>query len=125
MGSDEVELGAGVIRRHEQVRLVLVGRVGRCWLRGRCQSLEVEFVGVALPVHLRHDVLIVVVPKRSGKYLSVNHQIDLRRQGNLNQFPCALPWIRLDFQGAVKALFATNDNRKAYEWRDCPAEPFK
>jgi hypothetical protein len=31
-------------------------------LRRRCQPLEVELVSVPLPVHLGHDVLVVVVP---------------------------------------------------------------
>lgn len=62
MGAHEVELGGGVVRRHEEVALVLVC-CGVCagGLGGRGQALEVELVGVALPVHLCHDVLVVVV----------------------------------------------------------------
>lgn len=61
-GWHEVELGVAVAR-HEEVALVFVGRrVRRGRLRGRCQALEVELVGVPLPVHLGHDIFVVVVP---------------------------------------------------------------
>jgi len=62
VGTDQVELGTGVVGRHEQVRLVLVGRIGWRRLGGGRKSLEVELVGVAFAVHLGHDVLIVVIP---------------------------------------------------------------
>ena len=61
MSADQVELGSGVVRRHEQVRLVLVGRIGRSGLSGGRQALEIELVGVAFAVHLGHDVLVVVI----------------------------------------------------------------
>jgi hypothetical protein len=51
-----------VVTGHEEVALVLVGgRVGGRWLRGRRQPLEVELVGVPLAMHFGHYVLIVVV----------------------------------------------------------------
>lgn len=64
MGTHEgTELGAVVVRAHEQLALVLVtaGIAGRR-LRRRCQALEVELVGVPLAVNFRHYVLVVVVP---------------------------------------------------------------
>ena len=51
-----------MVGRHEQVRLVLVGRIGWCRLGCGGKSLEVELVGVAFTVHLGHDVLVVVIP---------------------------------------------------------------
>jgi len=58
----QVQLGVSVTG-HEQLALVLVSRrVGRCRLRRSRQTLEVELVRVPLAVHLRHDVLVVVVP---------------------------------------------------------------
>lgn len=62
------ELGAMVVRRHEQIALVLVRRIaGR--LGGGRQALEVELVRVALAVHLGHDILVVVVSACGGKQL--------------------------------------------------------
>jgi len=52
-----------MIGGHEQVRLVFVrGRVRGRGLGGRRQPLEIELVRVSLPVHLRHYVLVVIVP---------------------------------------------------------------
>ena len=63
MCGHEVEFGGRVVGGHEDVALVLVGGcVGAGRLRGCSQALEVELVGVALAVHLRHYVLVVVVP---------------------------------------------------------------
>lgn len=63
MWTHEVQLGRVVITGHEEVGLVLVGRRVRCGgLRRRCQPLEVELVSIPLAVHLRHDILVVVVP---------------------------------------------------------------
>lgn len=51
---------------HEQLRTVagrlVVVRGGR--LSGGGQSLKIELIGIPLAVHLRHDVLVVVVTKR-------------------------------------------------------------
>lgn len=48
---------------HEQLALVLVRRrIGRRRLRRGCQTLEIELVRVPLAVHLRHDVLVVIIP---------------------------------------------------------------
>lgn len=59
---EAAELGAVVVGAHEQLALVLVAAgVAGGGLRGRRQALKVELVGVPLPVHLRHDVLVVVV----------------------------------------------------------------
>lgn len=64
MRTHEVELGGVVIAGHEEVRLVLVGGgVGGGRLRRCCQPLEVELVRVPLAVHLRHYVLVVVIPR--------------------------------------------------------------
>lgn len=57
---ERAQLGPVMVRRHEQVALVLVGRI-RLGLGRGCQTLEVELVGVTLAVHLRHNVLIVVI----------------------------------------------------------------
>lgn len=64
MGAHEVQLGGGVVRGHEQVALVLVSRgVGAGGLGGGGKTLEIELVGVAFPVHLGHDVFVVVIPE--------------------------------------------------------------
>ena len=65
MGAHEVEFGGRVVRRHEQVTLVLI----RCWvcaggLCGGGETLEIKLVGVSLAVNLGHDVLVVVIPGR-------------------------------------------------------------
>jgi hypothetical protein len=63
----------GWVQCRPQVALVVMvfavghGRVAsavalRLGLTGRHQSVEVELVGVALPVNFRHNVLVVVVP---------------------------------------------------------------
>lgn len=58
----QIQLGVAVTG-HEELALVLVRRrVSRRRLcRGR-QTLEIELVRVPLAVHLRHDVLVVVIP---------------------------------------------------------------
>ena len=61
------------IAGHEQLRLVLVGgRVGRRRLHRLRQSGEVELVRVPLSVHLRHDVLVVVVAQRAAQFVVVH-----------------------------------------------------
>lgn len=62
---ERAQLGPVMVRRHEQVALVLVGRI-RLGLGRGCQTLEVELVGVTLAVHLRHNVLIVVISVAAG-----------------------------------------------------------
>jgi len=63
MWTHEVQLCGVVVAGHEQVRLVFVGRWVRSGgLRRSRQPLEVELVCVPLPVHLGHDVLVVVIP---------------------------------------------------------------
>ena len=63
MWAHEVQLGRMVVAGHEQVGLVLVGGRIRCGgLRRRCKSLEVELVGVSLPVQFGHNILVIVVP---------------------------------------------------------------
>ena len=57
-----------VVRRHEEVLLVLVGdRVGGgIWaLHCLSEAVEIKLVGVTLSVNLGHDVLVVVVTKSS------------------------------------------------------------
>ena len=79
-----------MVRRHQHVRLVLVavrdfGRrcsYGRCGRRGRTarrrrlqgvrQSGEVVPIRVPLSVHLRHDVLVVVVAQRAAQFVVVH-----------------------------------------------------
>lgn len=62
------ELCTVMIGTHEKLALVLVtAGVARCRLRGRRQALEVEFVGIPLTVHLRHDVLVIVVSGSNKK----------------------------------------------------------
>ena len=69
MWAHEVQLSRMVVAGHEEVRLVFVGcRVRSSWLCRGCQALEVELVGVPFPVHLRHDVLIVVIPATIREY---------------------------------------------------------
>ena len=50
-----------MVGRHEQIRLVLVGRVGGRRLRRCRKPLEIKLVGVALAVHFAHNVLVVVI----------------------------------------------------------------
>lgn len=55
---------------HEQLALVLVGgRIRGGGLRRCRQTLEVELVRVPLPVDLRHDVLVVVIPEKTNALL--------------------------------------------------------
>ena len=68
----KAEVGGGCAVR---VSLVSAGVVGSCGCRVRVmvlvslglaglhQRVEIELVGVALPVNFRHDVLVIVVPK--------------------------------------------------------------
>ena len=92
VGQTRVELGAlaGVVAgRGEEAEvsgcgarvLVSVGRCRRCLMR-LClarlhQGVEVEFVGVPLPVDLGHDVLVVVVPATTGEKLFTNGALDI------------------------------------------------
>lgn len=63
MSSDQIELGSGgMVRRHEQVRLVFIGRIGGRRLCGCRQTLEIELVCIAFAMHFAHDVLVVVIP---------------------------------------------------------------
>jgi len=58
----QVQLGV-TVTGHEELTLVLVRRwIGRRRLRRGCQPLEIELVRVPLAVHLRHDVLVIVIP---------------------------------------------------------------
>ena len=81
VGVHEVKLGTvwvvrrvvGVVGRHENVLLVLVGRRvcgGR--LHGLGQPGEVELVSVSLAVHLGHDVLVIVVAQGSAQFVVVH-----------------------------------------------------
>ena len=66
MWTHKVQLRGMVVAGHEKVGLVLVGGRVRCGgLRRRRQSLEVELVGVSLPMHLGHDILVIVIPVQS------------------------------------------------------------
>lgn len=72
MGAYQVELGAGsMIGRHEEIRLVLVRRIGGCRLSRRCESLEIELVSVALSVHFAHYVFVVVIPKKLKYFIHI------------------------------------------------------
>lgn len=67
------ELAAVVIGSHEQVTLVLV-RVLAGRLGGSCKALEIEFVCVALTVHLGHDILVVIISaRRRGRGCNFSH----------------------------------------------------
>lgn len=65
-------LGLRVGGRRHAGRLALRHRLGRLG-----ESLEVELVGVALAVHLLHDVLVVVVSERPAKLVVVHVRLAL------------------------------------------------
>lgn len=53
--------------------LILVGvGIGARWLHRLGESGKVKFVGVAFAMHLRHDVLVVVVPQRTTQFVVVH-----------------------------------------------------
>lgn len=75
MGSHKVHLlGVGVIGAHVwQVGGVLVqGRLGGMGLQGLGNPVEVKLVGIALPVHLGHDVFVVVVAEGTAEFVIVH-----------------------------------------------------
>ena len=79
MRTHQVDLGrAVVVGRHEQLGLVLVGgRVGGRRLHRLRQAGEVIAVGIALAVHLRHDVLVVVVAQGATQLVVVHVRLAL------------------------------------------------
>ena len=79
MRTHQIDLGRAVmVGRHEQLRLVLVGgRVGGRRLHRLGESGEVIAIGVALAVHLRHDVLVVVVAKGPTQLVVVHVRLAL------------------------------------------------
>ena len=61
------KLGAMMIGRHKEITLIFV-----CWITcgglcGNGQSLEIEFISVTLAMHLRHDVLVIVISRKRRK----------------------------------------------------------
>jgi len=64
----------GVVGRHVgQVRGVLIhGGLGGVRLQCLSDAVEVELVGVALAVHLGHDVLVVIVAQRAAQLVVVH-----------------------------------------------------
>lgn len=69
-GHEGRELRRVVVRAHEQIALVLVGRVARRRLRGRRQPLEVKLVRVSLAVDFRHYIFVIVIPAQMFKRYS-------------------------------------------------------
>ena len=68
-----VELWVVVVTGHKEILLVFVGRgVGRRWLHGLSEPCKVKLVGIAFPVHLGHNVLIVVVSQRAAEFVVVH-----------------------------------------------------
>lgn len=68
----QVQLGVAVTG-HEELALVFVRRrIGRRRLRRGCQPLEIELVRVPLAVHLRHDVLVVVIPQGPRQFVVIH-----------------------------------------------------
>lgn len=92
MGSHEVHLlGVGVIGAHvRQVRGVLVqGRLGRVGLQGLGDPVEVKLVGIALPMHLGHDVFVVVVAEGAAEFIIVHVGLTL----SFPPAPSHLVWV--------------------------------
>lgn len=81
----QVQLGVAVTG-HEELALVFVRRrIGRRRLRRGCQPLEIELVRVPLAMHLRHDVLVVVIPanKRSIPFRNLCRALMLSDGGSI------------------------------------------
>lgn len=75
MGSHEVHLlWVGVVGAHvRQVRGVLVERrLRRVGLQGLGDPVEVELVGVALPMDFGHDVFVIVVAEGAAEFIVVH-----------------------------------------------------
>ena len=69
---------AVVVRRHEQLRLVLVGgRVGRCRLHRLRKPGEVVAICVPFTMNLRHDVLVVIVTQCPTQFVVVHIRLAL------------------------------------------------
>ena len=59
--------------RHEEVRLVFVGRwIGRARLHGLGQAGKVKLVRISLSVYFRHDVLVVVIAQCPAELVVVH-----------------------------------------------------
>lgn len=94
--ADQIEFrSCRVIRRHEKIRLVLVGGIRGRRLSGRRQSLKVELVRVPLAVHFAHDVLVVIVTverKKTRAFIitrpidSTQKQASLRNSNSIRRF---------------------------------------
>lgn len=98
MSADQVELGSGgVIRRHEQVRLVFIGRIGGRRLGRRRQPLEIKLVGVAFAVHFAHDVLVVVITAKC-KMDSKSTCVDQLGGGTISTLKSSGTLIKEDYQ---------------------------
>lgn len=72
-GSHQVQFGNPSERNRGEITLKLVDgllRGGR--LAHLRQAVEIELVGVALPVHFGHDVLVVVVAQRPAQFIVVH-----------------------------------------------------
>lgn len=92
MAPHEVNFGlvavVGLDVRH--LSLVFNNRsVGRVILVRLRDALEVKFVGVALPVHLGHDVLVVVVAQSAAQLVVVHVGFALALAPAL----CHLVWV--------------------------------
>lgn len=75
MGGHKVHLlRVGVIGAHVgEVRGVLVqGGLRRVGLQGLSDAVEVKLVGIALPVDLGHDVLVIVVSEGAAEFVIVH-----------------------------------------------------
>ena len=69
----KIQFSIMMISGHKQVLLIFVGgRVGGWRLHGLRQTGKVKLVGVALAVHLGHDVLVVVVAKGTWEFVIVH-----------------------------------------------------
>lgn len=75
MGSHKVHLlGVGMIGAHvrEVGRVLVQRRLRRVGLESLRDAMEVKLVGVALPVHLGHDVFVVVVAEGAAEFIIVH-----------------------------------------------------
>lgn len=92
MGSHKVHLlGVGMIGAHVwQVRGVLVqGGLRGVGLQGLGNPMEVKLVGIALPMHLGHDVFVVVVAEGTAEFIIVHVGLALP----LPPAPSHLVWV--------------------------------
>lgn len=71
--SHQVELrNTGKWQRREVTLKLIKGLFGRRRLAHLSQTVKVKFIGITLPMDLRHDVLVVVVAKSAAKFVVVH-----------------------------------------------------